>query len=289
MSEPPAIFTLPLAVLAFLWACERRSLWAWLLPGFFFGLTSLIRPDYLPVAVAFALLAAIRVGRERGWRPGLAGIAIFLAAFLIPVLPWTVRNLVVLERFVPISTGDGKALYVGTFLPADGEYQQVKALLAKRYLHRELAPNSAALEHVNPTRLFNRVADPLPGTAARLRPRQDRQARLLEVLRRRADRLPGDDRAQGGTDMEQRPRGGDGQHGRTSAAAAGRRLGAGRALAPGPPPALVGAERDGDADRDHHRGRRRLPGLQPARRDPDDTGVSARRSGAFVGGFGPIV
>jgi 4-amino-4-deoxy-L-arabinose transferase-like glycosyltransferase len=162
MSEPPAIFTLPLAVLSFLWACDRRSLWAWLLPGLLFGLTSLIRPDYLPVAAAFALLAAIRVGRERGWRPGLAGIAIFLAAFLIPVLPWTVRNLVVLERFVPISTGDGKALYVGTFLPADGEYQQVKALLEKRYHHRELAPYSAALEHVNPTRLFDRVANRYP-------------------------------------------------------------------------------------------------------------------------------
>ena len=162
MSEPPAILTLPLAVLSFLWACDRRSHLAWLVPGFFFGLTSLIRPDYLPVAAAFALLAAIRVGHERGWRPGLAGIAIFLAAFLIPVLPWTVRNLVVLERFVPISTGDGKALYVGTFLPADGEYQQVKALLAKRYLHRELAPYSAALEHVNPTRLFNRVANRYP-------------------------------------------------------------------------------------------------------------------------------
>jgi len=162
MSEPAAIFTLPLAVLAFLWACERRSLRAWLLPGFLFGLTSLIRPDYLPVALAFALLAAIRVGRKGGWRPSLSAIAMFLVAFLIPVLPWTVRNLVVLERFVPISTGEGKALYVGTFLPADGEYQRVKALLAKRYLHRELAPNSAALEHVNPTPLFNHVAARYP-------------------------------------------------------------------------------------------------------------------------------
>ena len=34
MSEPPAILTLPAAVLAFLWASEReRPWWAWLLPG----------------------------------------------------------------------------------------------------------------------------------------------------------------------------------------------------------------------------------------------------------------
>ena len=38
-------------------------------PGFLFGLTALIRPEYLLVGVAFAVLAAIRVGRERGWRP----------------------------------------------------------------------------------------------------------------------------------------------------------------------------------------------------------------------------
>ena len=33
MSEPPAIFTLPAAVLAFLWASEQQRLRAWLLPG----------------------------------------------------------------------------------------------------------------------------------------------------------------------------------------------------------------------------------------------------------------
>ena len=49
-------------------------------------------------------------------------------------MPWTVRNVVVLDRVVPISTGGGKALYVGTYLPADGEYQRVKALLVERYL-----------------------------------------------------------------------------------------------------------------------------------------------------------
>ena len=161
-SEPPAILTLPAGVLAFLWASEQKRLRAWLLPGLLFGLTALIRPEYLVVGGAFAVLAAIRVGRARGWRPGLAGAALLVAAFLLPIVPWTVRNVVVLDRVVPISTGGGKALYVGTFLPADGEYQRVKALLAKRYLHRGLAPNSAALERVNPTPLFDRVAARYP-------------------------------------------------------------------------------------------------------------------------------
>jgi hypothetical protein len=191
MSEPPALFTLPAAILAFLWAAElgataspagvgrgggvrpgeaantptpsdRTRGLKWLVPGFLFGLTALIRPDYLPVAIAFALLAALKVGRERGWRPGLAGAALFLAAFLIPIVPWTVRNAVVLHRVVPISTGGGKALYVGTYLPADGEYQRVKALLYERYHHISLPPQSEALNEVDPVPLFNRVARRYP-------------------------------------------------------------------------------------------------------------------------------
>ncbi|HEY0390934.1 MAG TPA: hypothetical protein VGC63_04410 [Solirubrobacterales bacterium] len=195
-SEPPAMLMLPAAVLAFLWASDgleggpsrgwpgaggsrtARGLPAgppapgqgprawrsarWLVPGLLFGLTALIRPEYLLVGIAFAGLALIRVGRARGWKPGLAGSALFVVALLLPIVPWAVRNQVVLDRTVPISTGGGKALYVGTFLPADGEYQRVKAILARRYLHRDLPPHSEALEKVDPTPLFNRVAARYP-------------------------------------------------------------------------------------------------------------------------------
>jgi 4-amino-4-deoxy-L-arabinose transferase-like glycosyltransferase len=215
MSEPPATFLLPAAVLAFLWAAginrddssggrrekgvsaqARRPVFRpgdpargagsagerpsaeqdttssrqdppatalrWLLPGFLFGLTALTRPEYLLVAVAFAVLVALREVRRRSWRSGLACTVLFAAALLLPIVPWTVRNAVALGRLVPISTGGGKALYVGTYLPADGDYQRVKALLAKRYLHRDLRPGSAALARVDPTPLFDRVAARYP-------------------------------------------------------------------------------------------------------------------------------
>ena len=162
LSEPPALFTLPAAVLAFLWADGRRSPAAWLLPGFLFGLTALIRPEYLAVGIAFALLALAREWRRGGWRGGALATVLLLLAFLVPVLPWTVRNYVVLDRFVPLSTGGGKALYVGSYLPADGDYQRVKAILAERYLGRDLEPGSAALDRVNPVPLFNRVAARYP-------------------------------------------------------------------------------------------------------------------------------
>jgi 4-amino-4-deoxy-L-arabinose transferase-like glycosyltransferase len=162
MSEPPAILTLPAAVLAFLWASEQDRLRAWLLPGLLFGLTAMFRPEYLLVGAAFVVLAAVRVGTARGWRPGLAGAGLLLAALLLPIVPWTIRNVDVLGRVVPISTGSGKALYVGTYLPADGEYQRVKALLVQRYRGRDLEPDSEALDAVDPTPLFDRVAARYP-------------------------------------------------------------------------------------------------------------------------------
>lgn len=179
MSEPPAMLALPAAILAFLWASDRqsnaalpgmreqvRSPWPWLVPGLLFGLTAMFRPEYLLVGAAFVVLAFIRIargqpdaGKNRNWGAGLIGAAVLLLALLLPILPWTIRNYVVLDRVVPVSTGGGKALYVGTYLPADGEYQRVKAILARRYEHRDLAPNSEALNDVNPTPLFNKVAN----------------------------------------------------------------------------------------------------------------------------------
>lgn len=179
MSEPPAILTLPAAVLAFLWASEQERSRAWLLPGLLFGLTAMLRPEYLFVGVAFAALAGVQAGRpfvvlspvgEKRQRVGAAwngkrgatAAVLLCLGLLLPILPWTIRNAEVLGRIVPISTGSGKALYVGTFLPADGEYQRVKAILYERYEGRRLDPHSEALEEVDPTPLFNRVAGRYP-------------------------------------------------------------------------------------------------------------------------------
>ncbi len=167
-SEPPALFTLPAAALAFMWAAElgaprdRTRTLKWLVPGFLFGLTALIRPDYLPVGIAFVVLAGIRAGQGRGWNPGIGAAAVLAIGLLLPIIPWTIHNQVALDRTVPISTGGGKALYVGTLLPADGEYQRVKALLVRRQLGRDLEPGSEALDRVDPTPLFDRVAERNP-------------------------------------------------------------------------------------------------------------------------------
>src|SRR5438093_1528285 len=60
VSEPIAAFTLAACVLGFLWASDRaRSAWAWVVPGFFLGLTALARPEYLIFAFVLGLLVLI--------------------------------------------------------------------------------------------------------------------------------------------------------------------------------------------------------------------------------------
>jgi hypothetical protein len=176
MSEPPAMFSLPAAILSFLWAWDRtaaarnrapggaglKAAWVWLVPGFLFGCTAMFRPEYTLVAGAFVVFAAARWAWEREWRLGTAAVGLMLVALLLPIVPWTIRNFVVFERFVPISTGGGKALYVGTFYPADGEYQRVKAILYKRKTGISLPPQSQELNEVEPTELFNEVAERYP-------------------------------------------------------------------------------------------------------------------------------
>jgi 4-amino-4-deoxy-L-arabinose transferase-like glycosyltransferase len=173
-SEPPALFTLPAAILLFLRAGDPpatpgrgsrgrgESMWMYGLSGLLLGATAMFRPEYLIVGLAFVLLAAVRLYRQSGWQPAALGAALLLTGLVLPIAPWTIRNEVVLDRTVPISTGGGKALYTGTFLPADGEYQRVKALLVRRYLHRDLPPDSAALDRIDPTPLFDRVAARYP-------------------------------------------------------------------------------------------------------------------------------
>ena len=181
MSEPPAILTLPAAVLAFLWASDReRPWWAWLAArAVLFGLTAMFRPEYLLVGGAFVVLAAVRrLGARRGWqpRPRRAPAAAGRGAAALPIVPWTIRNYVVLDRLVPISTGSGKALYVGTYLPADGEYQRVKAILAKRYHGLDLDTGLAGARRSRPDPLFDEVAEAATRTCRATR-RSARSAR----------------------------------------------------------------------------------------------------------------
>jgi len=141
MSEPLAATLLSGAVLAMLWAADRDGLAAWLLPGVLLGATAMVRPEYLGVAFLLGLVV-LAWGARGGWRRSLAAAAILLAGVTLVVLPWTVRNIVALDRAVPISTGGGQVLFAGTYLPSDGDPERVGAEVVAR--HPDLfAPSDA--------------------------------------------------------------------------------------------------------------------------------------------------
>jgi 4-amino-4-deoxy-L-arabinose transferase-like glycosyltransferase len=126
-SEPLAMLTVAGAVLALMWAAdEGRSPWAWALPGVLFGLTAYLRPEYVLLTGLMALLVLVLVARRRGILQGaLAGVLV-VATFAAVIAPWTISVSDKLGRFVPVSTGGGKALFIGTYLPGDGIHERVK-------------------------------------------------------------------------------------------------------------------------------------------------------------------
>jgi hypothetical protein len=106
--------------------------------GALFGTLALVRPEYLAITLLVALAVALRPsclfvspeGTNRqlgGWRRRVLAAGVMLVAALVVIGPWTIRNAVALDRFVPISTGGGQVLFAGTYLPSDGDPEKVGA------------------------------------------------------------------------------------------------------------------------------------------------------------------
>jgi len=96
------------------------------------GALALVRPEYIGVALLVSLVVLLRHGwrsRSQTWVQAL----LVLASVAVIVLPWTVHNAVVLDRFVPISTGGGQVLFAGTYLPSNGDPEKVGAEVVERH------------------------------------------------------------------------------------------------------------------------------------------------------------
>ena len=59
-------------------------------------------------------------------------------------MPWTLHVSNAEGRFVPISTGGGKALFIGTYLPGNGLHLDVKRELLRQFEGRENIPADRA-------------------------------------------------------------------------------------------------------------------------------------------------
>jgi 4-amino-4-deoxy-L-arabinose transferase-like glycosyltransferase len=134
MSEPLAATLLAGAVLAMLWAADIDGSGPsrWLAPGALLGALALVRPEYLGIALLVSFVVLARNGK-RDWSRTWVQALVVLAGVTVVVAPWTIRNAIALDRFVPISTGGGQVLFAGTYLPSDGDPERVGAEVVERH------------------------------------------------------------------------------------------------------------------------------------------------------------
>ena len=141
LSEPLGALLVTSALAATVWSMRRPSS---VLPsaaaGLLLGATVLTRAD-LALVPAIALLAvAVVAWRGATGRPLAAAaraVVPMLAALLVVVTPWTVFASNQAGHFVPLSSGGGSNLWVGTYLPGDGSMFGAKRALADEVRARD--------------------------------------------------------------------------------------------------------------------------------------------------------
>lgn len=137
----------------------RDSLGAAVVAGILFGLAILTRETVL-YFVPFAAVW-LAVSRDRGAR--LRGAA-FLAASLLVVAPWTIRNWIAFHAFVPVSTAGGQNLFQGNALvPRDETYVMVDAVQGRVEQYRyAMRMGLQAIRDRQPWWIVEKLRDEMP-------------------------------------------------------------------------------------------------------------------------------
>jgi len=78
--------------------------------GFLWGLTVLTRPTALPLPLVVALWAWAPLEFMLSPRERVRQMALLFVGMVMVITPWTIRNAVALNAFVPVTTGGGRSL-----------------------------------------------------------------------------------------------------------------------------------------------------------------------------------
>lgn len=111
---------------------------------------------FLPVAAGWLALRRGRGGLARG-------AAVALAAVLV-VAPWTYRNWIAFDAFVPVSTAGGQNLFQGnTRIPRDETYRMVDQVQGRIEQYRYArAMGMAAIRERQPAWIFEKLGEQMP-------------------------------------------------------------------------------------------------------------------------------
>lgn len=108
-TESPYLLLIATLLLATAWAWDRPAPVRWAVAGVVAGVATLTRPEGAALLALVVVPAAAARGRP-GWRRRLAWAAVPVVAMAVVVLPWTVRNWVRFDRFVPVSNNVGSVV-----------------------------------------------------------------------------------------------------------------------------------------------------------------------------------
>jgi hypothetical protein len=134
LSEPLGALLVTSALAATVWALRRPAAW---LPaiaaGLLLGATILTRADLALVPLIAVLVVAVAAWRRASASPLRAAVRAagpMLLAVVVILTPWTVFASSKAGHFVPLSSGGGSNLWVGTYLPGNGSMFGAKRALA---------------------------------------------------------------------------------------------------------------------------------------------------------------
>jgi hypothetical protein len=110
------------------WRSGPPGRWRLLAFGTLLAASAMIRPFSVWVLAGLAVAGFVAAGgRAAGWRSAGRAAARVLAwpvlVLLVAFLPWTIRNAVQLDAFVPTSTNTGDGLCIDRSLDADGRFR----------------------------------------------------------------------------------------------------------------------------------------------------------------------
>lgn len=119
-TETLYIFLLSVAFFFFIKAFLRKKKWSlWLLAGFFLGLNILTRH----VLLLFPLWLLFIVLLRRSARSYFKYVFVCMLMCYAVVTPWIVRNYLIFDRFIPVASGFGGSVWIGSNLSDEGLHQ----------------------------------------------------------------------------------------------------------------------------------------------------------------------
>ena len=108
-SETLFIFLLWVGIYLLIKGLEKEKILIGALSGLIFGLATLVRPEIIIFPLFVSLFVLVRrLGRKRLILTVVAQVCLVLV-----VLPWSIRNTVVHQQIIPLTTSSGSNLYAG--------------------------------------------------------------------------------------------------------------------------------------------------------------------------------